>query len=337
MRAVILIELVVLALAVHAERIVGFSFPDAARPKRHVAVRHGQQDSTPQPAVADGPSSVVAINTTTASLTELVAFPLTSYLSASKSTLDAKRRTLHLLGATENGTELRALNLKTLKYDGAVPVATQCDSGSACIIEVHWDTAKERVVAFAIGWKAAAAGAATNAIVAIDPKNGSVSVLHRFSLLRGVYSFSSAFDSAAQVFYAWLGPAEPSPRVQLVAFSLTSGSNTTLLDVDQHNISSPCTFVPGRGLIAVDPMMRLVQISSSAPAVVTKLTGHLGGIPTSNGLVWSHASGMDVVYSPLVNFGKNLLVKVELGKGNQLTVLPLASTVEYPHVDEKAL
>ena len=275
-------------------------------------------------------ASVVTVNLSSGIIKPLDNLPLGDLGFVTETTFDAHNAILRLLGDSADGTQLLSLDVRTSLWGKTVAVdLSSCEGGTACLSELRWDGANQRIIAVAVGYLSN--GTVHNAIVTIDPVTGAVRPLLLFSKYFALYEFSSAFSVTAQVFYAWLGRG---PRALLVSFDLATGRNQTLQDVEEHLLSAPCICIPGHGIVAVSPEMRLVQISTTQPlARPRNLSTSIGGIPSNNGLAWSNTSGQPVVYAPLVNFEKNLLASFELATGS-LGQITLNATVDYPYIDE---
>ena len=317
------------SVAASKGQLVGLSVPLAAQ---HGRMKSSQSQTAP-------PAAVMVLNLSTATLKELEPYPM-RFLTT-ETVLDARHHTLYLVAQDiVRGAVLKVLNLVDGSWQASVALDTShCESGSGCFEELHWDDVNQRIVGLAVGFRSGPGTPTSNAVVAIDPSSGKVTLLSRFPETCALYMQSSTFDSAAQSFYGWVG-CENAPTAQLVSWSVadpTRSLNTTLLDVEEHNISAPCVFVPGRGLVGVSADGRLVQISRAKGGThVTALTGALGGIVSNGGLALSHNTSVAVVYATLMNEGANELVRVELPKASpaRLSRSPLKFSLQYVHIDD---
>ena len=285
-------------------------------------------------------AAIVAIWPSNGTVEALV--PYDSALVTHQVLINRKRRMLHLVAddALTGGAAIKSLDLHSTKWLPEVQLdISKCEGAGNCFSQFRWDAPRSRIVAIASGFAhggnqtGSNAAVVTNAVVAIDPSSGVAKALQPFPKECGTYLFSGDYDESAQVVYSWLScPFAPPATAQLVAFDLSAQTNKTLLVVDAHNISAPCVFVPGHGLVAVAADGTLVQIDGATGGART-LSGVLGGIPSNNGLVWSNASGAPTVYSTLVNMGANKLAAFNL-KTNKLSVRQMDATVSYPQMDD---
>lgn len=282
-----------------------------------------------------GKAAIVAIQPSNGTVQALV--PYESALVTTQVLINCKRRVLHLVAddALTGGAAIKSLDLHSTKWLPDVPLdISKCEGAGNCFSQFRWDGPRGRIIAIASGFAHTGnAAIVTNAVVAIDPNSGVAKALQPFPKECATYLFSGDYDDSAQVVYSWLScPFAPPSTAQLIAFDLPAQTNKTLLVVDAHNISAPCVFVPGHGLVAVAANGTLMQIDG-ATGGARALSGVLGGIPSNNGLVWSNASGAPTVYSTLVHFGANKLAAFNL-KTRKLSVHQMDAAVNYPQMDD---
>tara|TARA_B100000795_G_scaffold65911_1_gene45000 strand:+ start:64 stop:1170 length:1107 start_codon:yes stop_codon:yes gene_type:complete len=258
--------------------------------------------ATPKP-----PNAIVSINTATTppNITILHSFPA-NFLSI-ETAYDPSKQIYWML--TNSGSSLLGYDVKQRRLTPEIDLdITNCTQGSGCFNELRYDTHNNRIVAVGMGF-----GGPQNAIVAInlDKSPGAVTQISpAISRDCALYLQCSSIDSQGQMFYPWFA-CDDSPTAALFAINMSSGTNTTLLDVSFRDVLGPSVFVNGIGVVAVAPDNSLV--SAIGNNKTKPISATLGSIPADNGLV---ADQNGKTWVSLVDMSKSKLAQIDLTSGD---------------------
>ncbi len=150
------------------------------RQKKHVLLKHPINNNNNNNNIAAPPSGICKLDINTGNITLLEKFLDVVYVM--ETAYSPEDQIYYLL---VNGFTLKRFYLtnNTFAKDDIIVDTSDCDGGSSCFNEVHFDLKNKRLIATGVGYPNGLA----NSIVSIDIHTGKVKSLVEFSVECGVY------------------------------------------------------------------------------------------------------------------------------------------------------